>query len=155
MVAIIQFIVQPVAAWLADVVGTARVLITAALFSVFAPYPMFMLVTRGDAFSIVAGIAIVLVFMAAIYSAMAGYISSAFATHVRYSGISLSYQLCGAVAGGLTPLIGTWLTYHYPGQWLPLAIFYSVLSAITLVSIWALAGHKRRLRLDAAHAAAA
>lgn len=145
VVAIIQFLVQPVAAWLADALGPVRVLITAAFCSVLAPYPMFMLVTQGSAVSIVAGISIVLVFMAAIYSAMAGYISSAFATHVRYSGISLSYQLCGALAGGLTPLIGTWLTYHYPGQWLPLAIFYSTLSAITLVSIWALAGHKRRL----------
>ena len=153
VVAIIQFLVQPVAAWLADALGPVRVLIAAAFCSVLAPYPMFILVTRGDAFSIVAGISIVLVFMAAIYSAMAGYISSAFATHVRYSGISLSYQLCGALAGGLTPLIGTWLTYHYPGQWLPLAIFYSTLSAITLVSIWALAGHKRRLGLGAPYAA--
>ncbi|QII85374.1 MHS family MFS transporter [Bordetella hinzii] len=155
VVAIIQFLVQPLAAWLADALGPTRVLITSAVCSVLAPYPMFMLVTHGSALSIIAGIAIVLVFMAAIYSAMAGYISSAFATHVRYSGISLSYQLCGAVAGGLTPLAGTWLTYHYPGQWLPLAIFYSVLSAITLVSIWALAGHKRRLALDAPRAAAA
>ena len=116
---------------------------------------MFMLVSQGTPYSIVGGIAIVLVFMAAIYSAMAGYISSAFPTHVRYSGISLSYQLCGAVAGGMTPLVGTWLTYHYPGQWLPLAIFYSTLSAITLVSIWALAGHKRRLALEVTPAAAA
>ena len=149
VVAIIQFLVQPLAAWLADVIGPTRVLITAAMCSVIAPYPMFMLVTQGTAFSIIAGIAIVLVFMAAIYAAMAGYISSAFATHIRYSGISLSYQLCGAVAGGMTPLIGTWLIYHYPGQWLPLAIFYSVLSLITLISIWALAGHKRRIALTA------
>ncbi|MDQ2138711.1 MFS transporter [Alcaligenaceae bacterium C4P045] len=145
VVAIIQFLVQPLAAWLADVIGPTRVLITAAMCSVIAPYPMFMLVTQGTAFSIIAGIAIVLVFMAAIYAAMAGYISSAFATHIRYSGISLSYQLCGAVAGGMTPLVGTWLIYHYPGQWLPLAIFYSILSLITLISIWALAGHKRRI----------
>jgi MFS family permease len=152
VVAIIQFLVQPLAAWLADVLGPSRVLITAAACSVLAPYPMFMLVSQGTAFSIIAGISIVLVFMAAIYSAMAGYISSAFATHVRYSGISLSYQLCGAVAGGMTPLVGTWLTYHYPGQWLPLAIFYSTLSAITLFSLWALAGHKRRLALNAPRA---
>lgn len=151
VVAIIQFLVQPLAAWLADVLGPSRVLITAAACSVLAPYPMFMLVSQGTAFSIIAGISIVLVFMAAIYSAMAGYISSAFATHVRYSGISLSYQLCGAVAG-VTPLVGTWLTYHYPGQWLPLAIFYSTLSAITLFSLWALAGHKRRLALNAPRA---
>ena len=95
VVAIIQFLVQPLAAWLADALGPARVLLTAAFCSVLAPYPMFMLVTQGTAYSIIAGIAIALVFMAAIYSAMAGYLSSAFAAPVRYSGISLSYQLCG------------------------------------------------------------
>ena len=92
VVAIIQFFVQPLAAWLADAIGPTRVLITAAFCSVLAPYPMFMLVSQGTPYSIIGGIAIVLVFMAAIYSAMAGYISSAFPTHVRYSGISLSYQ---------------------------------------------------------------
>ena len=146
VVAIIQFLVQPLAAWLADALGPARVLLTAAFCSVLAPYPMFMLVTQGTAYSIIAGIAIALVFMAAIYSAMAGYLSSAFAAPVRYSGISLSYQLCGALAGGMTPLVGTWLAFHYPGQWLPLAIFYSILSAISLLSIWALADTSAVLR---------
>lgn len=145
VVAIIQFFVQPVAAWFADAIGTAKVLIFAAFCSILAPYPMFMLVTQGTSLSIIAGITIVLVFMAIIYSAMAGYISSAFQTHVRYSGISLSYQLCGAVAGGLTPLIGTWISHHYPGQWMPLAVFYSVLSTITLISVVALAVHKKQL----------
>ena len=155
VVAIIQFFVQPLAAWLADAAGPARVLIGAAFCSVLAPYPMFMLVNHGSAYSIIAGIAIVLVFMATIYLAMAGYISSAFQTHIRYSGISLSYQFCGAIAGGLTPLIGTWISHRYPGQWLPLAFFYSVLSAITLVSIWGLAAHKRRLVRSAPNARAA
>ena len=94
-------------------------LLTAAFCSVLAPYPMFMLVTQGTAYSIIAGIAIALVFMAAIYSAMAGYLSSAFAAPVRYSGISLSYQLCGALAGGMTPLVGTWLAFHYPASGCP------------------------------------
>ncbi|KGD94209.1 LysR family transcriptional regulator [Achromobacter sp. RTa] len=143
-VAIIQFFVQPLAAWFAESLGTARVLIVAAACSVLAPYPMFMLVSHATPLSIVAGIAIVLVFMATIYSAMAGFISSAFDTHVRYSGISLSYQLCGAIAGGFTPLVGTWLSHRYPGQWMPLALFYSGLSLITLVSIWGLAAHKQR-----------
>lgn len=144
VVAIIQFFIQPLAAWFAESIGTARVLILASAASVAAPYPMFILVSKGTSASIIAGIAIVLVFMAAIYSAMAGFISSAFATRIRYTGISLSYQFCGALAGGLTPLIGTWLTHIYPNQWLPLAIFYSVLSTITLGCVIGLALHKRR-----------
>ncbi|WP_427306041.1 MFS transporter [Cupriavidus sp. H39] len=143
-VAIIQFFVQPVAAWFADSLGNVRVLVVAAGCSVLAPYPMFILVTGGSTLGIVGGLSIALVFMATIYSAMAGFISSAFETHIRYSGISLSYQFCGAIAGGMTPLIGTWLTHQYPDQWLPLAMFYSVLSAITMFSIIGLAAHKEK-----------
>jgi hypothetical protein len=43
--------------------------------------------------------------------------------------------LCAALAGGLTPLIGTVLAHRYPGQWWPLAVFYSVLAAISLICI--------------------
>ncbi|HZZ02706.1 MFS transporter [Paraburkholderia sp.] len=135
IVALLQLCVQPLAASLAEKFGTARLLKGAAFASVFAPYPMFMLVQTGRAPLIVAGIGITLTFMAAIYSAMAGFLSNAFETRVRYSGISLSYQLCGAIAGGLTPLVGTLLAHRFPGTWLPLALFYSLLSSITLLSI--------------------
>lgn len=66
---------------------------------------------------------------------MAGFMSQAFPVTLRYSAISLSYQLCAALAGGLTPLIGTVLAHRFVGQWWPLAVFYSLLSAITLFSI--------------------
>ena len=37
-----------------------------------------------------------------------------FPTRVRYSGISLAYQVCGAIAGGLTPLVVTMLMQDAP-----------------------------------------
>ncbi|SAK58929.1 major facilitator transporter [Caballeronia glebae] len=137
-VAIIQLLAQPLAAWTAERMGGARFLKLMAALAMISPYPMFMLVQSGSAVPMVIGIAIAVVCMASFYSVIAGFVSGVFPTRVRYSGISLGYQVCGAIAGGLTPLVGTWLAHRYTGQWWPLAVFYTCLAGISLVCIVAL-----------------
>lgn len=150
-VALIQFCVQPLAARVAESIGSARFLKLAALLAVASPYPMFVLVSQGHTLAIVLGIAIAVVCMSSFYSVIAGYVSEVFDTRVRYSAISIAYQVCGAIAGGLTPLIGTWLAHRFDGQWLPLALFYSLLAGFSLLCI---VGLDRRLRVRTAPAAA-
>lgn len=146
-VAIIQFCVQPLAAKLAERVGSARFLKFAALAAMVSPYPMFMLVQSGQAVPMVIGIALAVVCMASFYSVIAGFVSGVFPTRVRYSAISLSYQVCGAVAGGLTPLFGTYLAHRFIGQWWPLAVFYTFMAGISLLCIVALDA-RRHQRAD-------
>jgi len=144
MVAIIQFCAQPLAAWLSEKLGAARFLKLMAACAMLSPYPMFLLVQGGNEMSMTLGIAIAVVCMSSFYSVIAGFVSGVFPTRVRYSAISLSYQVCGAIAGGLTPLVGTWLAHQYVGQWLPLAIFYTCLAAVSLLSIVALDARRHR-----------
>ncbi len=147
-VAIIQFLAQPLAAWAAEKIGVARFLKLSALCAMLSPYPMFMLVQSGDKGMMIIGIALAVVCMASFYSVIAGYVSGVFPVHVRYSAISISYQVCGAIAGGLTPLAGTWIAHRFTGQWWPLAVFYTCLAGISLLSIVALDAMKSR-RADA------
>jgi len=147
-VAIIQFLVQPLAAYLAEKLGGARFLKLAALCAMVSPYPMFILVKSGNMVSMIVGIALAVVCMASFYSVIAGFVSGIFPTRVRYSAISLSYQVCGAIAGGLTPLVGTYLAHRFVGQWWPLAVFYTCLAGLSLVCIVALDALKHR-RADA------
>jgi MFS family permease len=153
-VAIIQFLTQPLAAWLAEKIGGARFLKLTALCAMISPYPMFIFVQSGNMVSMIIGIAIAVVCMASFYSVIAGFVSGVFPVRVRYSAISISYQVCGAIAGGLTPLIGTWLAHKFIGQWWPLAVFYTCLAGISLLSIVALDALKHR-RADAPEALAA
>ncbi|GAC1320206.1 MAG: MFS transporter [Collimonas sp.] len=143
-VAIIQFCAQPLAAKLAERIGSARFLKLAALAAMISPYPMFVLVQSGEVIPMVIGIALAVVCMAGFYSVIAGYASALFPTNVRYSAISLSYQVCGAVAGGLTPLVGTYLAHRFIGQWWPLAVFYTCLAGISLLSVVALDARSKR-----------
>ncbi|RBL65621.1 MFS transporter, partial [Pseudomonas sp. MWU13-2625] len=138
-VAIIQFCIQPMAAWTAEKIGATRFLCLVSLLAMASPYPMFVLVSSGQAPLMILGIALAVVCMASFYAVIAGYVSGMFATRVRYTAISLAYQVCGALAGGLTPLIGTWLAHRFSGQWWPMALFYSLIAAISLLCVLALA----------------
>ncbi|WP_321949199.1 MFS transporter [Paraburkholderia sp. J10-1] len=135
VVTIIQLLSQPVSALLAQRFGETRFLTYAAILSMLTPYPMFLLVQMKNPIAIVAGVAFAVVTLSAIYAVIAGFITPAFPTRVRYSGISIAYQLCTTVAGGTTPLIGTLLAQKYHGEWLPLALYFSLLSFVSLIGI--------------------
>jgi MFS family permease len=135
VVAFIQLFTQLASGWFAQRVGSGRFLVVAAGLAMLSPYPMFVLVSTGRPVAIVVGIAIAVMCMSSSYAVMAGFMTNAFPVRVRYSAISISYQCCAALAGGLTPLIGTLLAHDFPGQWWPLAVFYSALAGISLVCI--------------------
>jgi len=144
IITIIQLVSQPFSAMLSERFGEARFLTWAALISILTPYPMFVLVNTQNPVLIVIGIAMAVVVLSAVYAVIAGFMSAAFPTHLRYSGISIAYQLCATVAGGTTPLIGTMLAQRYQGQWLPLAMFFSALSVVSLIGIVGLARYQAR-----------
>ncbi|MFM0721790.1 MFS transporter [Paraburkholderia strydomiana] len=149
VVTVVQLVSQPISALLAERIGEARFLTGAAILSMFTPYPMFILINTGHPVAIVLGISFAVVVLSAIYAVVAGFMTYAFPPHLRYSGISIAYQLCVTIAGGTTPLIGTIIAQHYQGKWLPLAFFFSFLSSISLVGIMGLA----RLKSGKSHIA--
>lgn len=149
LVTILQLVSQPISALLAERMGEARFLMLTALLSMVVPYPMFLLVGTQNLVLMTLGIAMAVVTLSGLYAVIAGYMAQAFPAHLRYSGISIAYQLICAIAGGSTPIIGTLLASRYAGQWLPLAIFFSLLAALSLFGVCGLA------RLRGEHSAVA
>ncbi|MCK1783506.1 MHS family MFS transporter [Pseudomonas sp. TNT11] len=139
VVTVLQFLSQPCSALLAERLGEGRFLKWVASLCILVPYPMFLLVQTGNLFYMTAGIALAVILLAALYAVIAGYMAEAFQARVRYSGISIAYQLGSGVSGGLTPLIGTFLAGHFAGQWWPLAIFFSGLALMSLIGVLGLA----------------
>jgi MFS family permease len=139
VVTVLQFISQPISALLAERIGEGRFLKLAALLCIAVPYPMFLLVSTQNIVLMTLGIAMAVVTLSGLYAVIAGYMAQAFPAHLRYSGISLAYQLICAIAGGSTPIIGTLLASRFAGQWLPLAIFFSLLATLSLIGVCGLA----------------
>ena len=150
MVAVVQFLGQLAAAKIAERIGDSRFLLVASALAMLAPYPMFLLVQLKTTTGIVAGVSIATLCASGFYAVIAGYASKVFPVEVRYSSISASYQLSGAIFGGFTPIIGVALSASYPGQWVPLAILYSILAGVSFlgVSLLAMAGFATKTKTD-------
>ena len=145
LISIMQFFITPLSAYVAERVGNHRFLIATAAISVLTPYAMFTLVDKGTLTSITIGVGLAVAGLGAFYAVIAGYVSDSFPTHIRYTGISMAYQLSGAIFGGLTPIVGTILAENAKGDWTPLAILFSAISLISLVAV-ILLNRQRSLR---------
>jgi metabolite-proton symporter len=122
---------------LSDVWGRRPVYIFGAIFSALMSFPMFMLlntkVPQMAWIAIVLGLA---VGHAAMYGPQASFLSELFGTKVRYSGVSLGYNLASIFAGALSPLIATWLMTEYKPETWPISVYMIILALITLVSVY-------------------
>ncbi|GCE89130.1 major facilitator superfamily alpha-ketoglutarate/sugar transporter [Komagataeibacter diospyri] len=135
----LQLVTQPLAAWTGERVGETRFLLTTATACAFLPYPMFLLLRTHDIWLISAGISATIVTLSAFYAVVAGYMAAAFRPAIRYTAISIAYQTSSSLISGFTPLIGTLIAARYAGQWLPLAVFFSILAGISIVGVLGLA----------------
>lgn len=132
----VQLIVIPLFGALSDRIGRRPVYLGGALFLAVFAFPFFaMLDTRGS-LTICLAVVIGLVGHSAMYGPQAAFFSELFGTRVRYSGASLGYQLASPLAGGLAPLIATWLLKTSDGRPWPVAVYLIIMAAITLVSVW-------------------
>ena len=64
------------------------------------------------------------------YAPQAAFITELFPTRIRYSGVSIAYQLTSILAGSLAPIIALWL-YRETGSAMPVAIYVGVSCAIS------------------------
>ncbi|POX43526.1 MFS transporter [Streptomyces sp. Ru73] len=140
-----QFLVQPLGVVLAERFGTARTVGVLLTLNFLLVPVMYALVATGDAVAAGFGISLVGVTGAMNYAILAGLLAQAFPARVRYTGISLSYQLCSALIGGTAPLVGEWLFTAGGGSIVPVAVYQMVLVVVSLVcSLVVLARSARR-----------
>lgn len=136
--ALLMAVVTPFAGMLADRFGRRVVFGTGAVLFGLSVIPSFLLVGTG-----VGWIVVVVVFQLGIaYALMTGTQSALYAelfeADVRYTGLSLVYQVSGIYASGLTPAILTALLAVGAGSpWI--AGGYLILTAvISVVAVWAM-----------------
>lgn len=141
--AVVASVIIPVMGWLSDKLGRRTVYTLGIVLSAAFIYPYFMLLDTRSVWGITIATVIALGLLWAPITAVLGTLSSEiFSTRVRYTGITLGYQLGAALAGGTAPLIATWLLGKYQGAWQPVAIYLLVTAAISLVAVMSV--RKRR-----------
>lgn len=107
---ITQILVQPWGAWIASKMSSWSRAVTIMLLPELVLLPlMFLLIATQDYYLAMLGVAMATIPHCLYYAALAGILAIRFPARVRYTGISLSYQLCGTLLGGTTPIVGQFL----------------------------------------------
>ncbi|HJQ70906.1 MAG TPA: MFS transporter [Blastocatellia bacterium] len=125
----------PAYGWLSDRVGRRPVYLFGAIFTGLFVFPFFWLVdTTKTVWMVVAVFVAIVIGHAAMYGPQASFFSELFGTRVRYTGASLGYQLSSVLAGGLSPLVATYLLKRTGSSW-PVALYVLGMAIVTTASV--------------------
>lgn len=148
--ALVATIMIPLMGLLSDRVGRQRMYAVSVFVLGLFIVPWFMLLNTGTTWGIVLATVIAFGVMWAPVTAVLGTLcSEIFSANVRYTGITLGYQLGAALAGGTAPLIATGLLAKYDGDWVPVAWYLGVTVAISLIAIFCASRINRERHLQA------
>lgn len=123
------------AAQLADRIGRRKVLMGAIIAMFILVYPAFQLMAEGSFMSITLGQCILAFILGCYLAPIPAMLVELYPTSIRYTGMSLSYNLC-AIIGGMTPAFSAYLIQKTGnnGSIMYLLIIAGVLSLITLAT---------------------
>ncbi|MFC8230125.1 MFS transporter [Streptomyces sp. NPDC057287] len=148
LAAFLELVVTPFLALLGDRVGAHRVVVAGLAGVVLLSLPQFMVMGTGSVVLIYLTMLAMRLVMSALYGPIAAILADGFAPHVRYTGISLSYQVCNMVFAGFAPVTAVWLSSLAGGAYWPPAVALMVVSVIGIWCTLRLRAY-HRIRVDA------
>jgi MHS family shikimate/dehydroshikimate transporter-like MFS transporter len=132
--AALELLTMPLFGALSDKIGRRAVVIGGSVLTVLFAFPYFMLIdTRSTWGILIASVVTISIAHSAVFSPLAAWFSEMFGTGVRYSGVSLGFQLGALVAGAPTPFVATALLATSAGAPWPIATMIAVAGAVTLI----------------------
>ena len=130
----VHFAAVPVVGYLADRFGRRPVYMVGAVLGGTWGFFAFPMMNSGNYVVITAAITLGLMIHAFMYAPQPAIMAEMFPTRMRYSGVSLGYQVTSIVAGSLAPLIAVKLLDIYDSP-VPISIYLAIACAITLVAV--------------------
>ncbi|WP_017597434.1 MFS transporter [Nocardiopsis lucentensis] len=134
LAAFVELFATLATAWLGDRFGTARIVTVGLAAVAVLALPQFLVLETGSAVLIVLMLCLMRVAMAAVYGPIARVLAQMYPPRVRYTGISVSYQVAGALFGGLSPLACTAL-FALTGSILSVAVLLVVMALVSIACL--------------------
>ncbi|HGS6559174.1 TPA: MFS transporter, partial [Klebsiella variicola subsp. variicola] len=135
--ALVATVMIPLMGLLSDKVGRQKMYTLSVVLLGLFIVPWFLLLDTGTSWGIMLATVVAFGILWAPVTAVLGTLcSEIFSANVRYTGITLGYQLGAALAGGTAPLIATGLLAKYDGDWRPVAVYLGVTVVISLLAIF-------------------
>jgi MFS transporter, MHS family, shikimate and dehydroshikimate transport protein len=134
--ALVQIFTIPAFGVLSDRVGRRPIYLFGAIFTGLFAFPFFWLIDTSSSILLFLSLVLALsVGHAAMYAPQASFFAELFGTRVRYSGLSVGYQLASVLAGGLSPIIAIGLLQQTGSSW-PISLYIIGMAVITTLSVY-------------------
>lgn len=131
----VHFVAIPLVGKLADRVGRRPVYLIGAVATGTWGFFAFPMMDSKNSLVIMSAVVIGLVFHAFMYAPQPAMMAEMFPTRMRYSGVSLGYQVTAIVAGSLAPIIAVRLLEKFDSS-VPIAVYLAGASVITLIALY-------------------
>ncbi|WP_324606740.1 MFS transporter [Psychromicrobium lacuslunae] len=132
---VLHFIVVPIVGRFTDRIGRRPLYALGAGLMIVWGFICFPLFNTKNDWIILLTVCLGLMVHALMYAGQPAIMAEMFPTRMRYSGVSLGYQVTSIVAGSLAPVIATWLLSIY-GNWVPISIYMAIAAVITLIAVY-------------------
>jgi MFS family permease len=131
----VHFVAIPLVGRLSDRVGRRPVYFVGALAAGTWGFFAFPMMNSANYLVIMGAIIIGLVIHAIMYAPQPAIMAEMFPTRMRYSGVSLGYQVTSIVAGSLAPIIAVKLLEVFDSP-VPIALYLAGAAVITLIAVY-------------------
>ncbi|MBP1156226.1 MULTISPECIES: MFS transporter [unclassified Paenibacillus] len=133
---LITTIVIPFMGSFSDKVGRKPLFIGGMIAIILYAFPYFYILSLGSTLWLTIATIIGLgVLWAPVTAVLGTLFSEIFSTNVRYTGVTVGYQLGAALAGGTAPLIATALMNGFNNSWMPVAVYMMFIGSLSLFAI--------------------
>jgi MFS family permease len=132
----VHFVVIPLAGHLSDRFGRRPIYFVGAVGGGAWGFFAFPMMDSGHTAIIMSAVIIGLVFHGCMYAPQPAAMAEMFPTRMRYSGVSLGYQVTSIVAGSLAPIIAVRLLEVYKSA-VPIGRYLGAMTAVTAVTVLA------------------
>lgn len=127
----------PLMGSLSDKIGRKTVYIGGVLLMMLYAFPYFWLLQQSSFFLLIVATVLGLGIIWAPTTAVLGTMfSEIFKSNVRYTGITLGYQIGAALAGGTAPLVATFLLKEFNHSYIPIACYIIFTGIVSLIAIY-------------------
>ena len=130
----IHFVVIPLVGHLSDRVGRRPVYFVGALLAGTWGFFAFPMMDTANDFIIIVAIMVGLLFHALMYAGQPAIMAEMFPTRMRYSGVSLGYQVTSVIAGSIAPIIAVSLLSAFDSS-VPVAIYLAAACLLTALVV--------------------